>query len=225
MADLHDLAAAYVMDALSADERNEFARHLRTCVSCQLDVTKLSEPVEAMAVSLEEGPSRALRPAVLEEIAITSQIGSSGNVVALPRRHRAATWALGVAAVLLAVVAGAIFLQLRDARIIQSIVEATDVETVTLAGDGFEARFTYSAQEGRGLFVSGSLPDVSSEETYQLWLIDPDGATPAGLLRPRDGSASILVADVRAGVTLGLTIEPAGGSPAPTTDVLLQAPL
>ncbi len=224
MADFHDLAAAYVVDALDADERTEYERHLEGCEACQIDVTRLREPVQAMADVLAEGPSPARRQAVLEEIAVTPQIGAAPNVVPLtPRRNRVATWAMGVAAVLLAVAVGTVFLQLRDQGVVESIATAPDAETVVLEGDGIEARFTYSVLEGKGFLVPGSLPNVASERTYQLWLIDSEGPTSAGLFEPKE--RFVVVSDVVGGVTLGVTVEPAGGSPAPTTDVLLQASL
>ncbi len=226
MADLHDLAAAYVVDALAADERVEYERHLAGCQECQQNVTRLREPVDAMVDALAQQPSPTTRDAVLKEIAITPQLGRPAPVTQLaPQRNRLGTWALGFAAVVLAVLAGTVFLQLRNAQEVESIITAADAETVVLQGDGIEGRFTYSTTERRGVFVSASLPDVSPQETYQLWLIDADGPSPAGLFTPDAGEAVVVVSDVAPGLTLGLTVEPEGGSLTPTSEVLLQAEL
>ena len=59
---------------------------------------------------------------------------------------------------------------------------------------------------------------------YQLWLISASGAaTPAGFLpAPTNGtSAAVLSGDARTAGTVGMTVEPAGGSPQPTTKPVL----
>ncbi len=226
MNDLHDLAAAYVMDALDGAERAEYERHLESCEGCQADVARLAEPVVDMADALATPPSQEMRRAVLAEVAVTPQLGLPSYVVSLvPRLNRAVTYALGVAAVVLAVVAGVALFQLQDSRQIERIVTAADAETIVLTAEGFEARFTYSASEAQGVFVSDSLPDLATGQTYQLWLIDDDGAAPAGLFTPDRGLAVVLVPELRGGVTLGLTMEPEGGSPTPSGDILLEGAL
>jgi anti-sigma-K factor RskA len=64
-------------------------------------------------------------------------------------------------------------------------------------------------------------------QTYQLWIIDPSGATSAGLFdTDADGRAIELVTgefDDR--VVIGVTLEPEGGSPQPTSDPVLAIEL
>ena len=43
MEDLHSLAAAYVLDALSGEEAAEFETHLAQCEACRLDVLEMNE--------------------------------------------------------------------------------------------------------------------------------------------------------------------------------------
>ena len=64
---------------------------------------------------------------------------------------------------------------------------------------------------------------MSESETYQLWLIGDEGPKSAGVFQPdSDGGALVLLdGDVRPGLVLGLTIEPAGGSIAPTGEILV----
>jgi anti-sigma-K factor RskA len=68
-------------------------------------------------------------------------------------------------------------------------------------------------------------PPAGAGQDYELWLIDGNSAPrPLGLLR---GQRVSLAADLRAGQTLAISLEPAGGSPtgAPTGPVLAVAVL
>jgi anti-sigma-K factor RskA len=67
------------------------------------------------------------------------------------------------------------------------------------------------------------LEAVGDQQTYELWLIPAGGEPqPAGLFVPSGtGAVEVLVeGPIEPGVTLGLTIEPAGGSSQPTGDIL-----
>ncbi len=68
-------------------------------------------------------------------------------------------------------------------------------------------------------------PPAGAGQDYELWLIDGDAAPrPLGLLQ---GTNVTLLADLREGQTLAISLEPAGGSPtgAPTGPVLAAAVL
>ncbi|WP_460307420.1 anti-sigma factor [Actinocorallia aurea] len=63
------------------------------------------------------------------------------------------------------------------------------------------------------------MPAAPSLHAYELWLIGPAGARPAGLL---DGSSDPSLTPPLTDTThIGLTIGPAGGSPAPCEPALL----
>jgi anti-sigma-K factor RskA len=65
------------------------------------------------------------------------------------------------------------------------------------------------------VFTGAGLPVLPPSSVYELWFIGAGGARPAGLvpLRP----APVLAAGLSGGDAIGVTVEPAGGSPAPTT--------
>ena len=64
-----------------------------------------------------------------------------------------------------------------------------------------------------------------SQQAYPLWAIDGGAPESIGLMRAgEDGSATVTVPyDAEDATTLAITVEPAGGSPAPTTDPILTA--
>ena len=67
-------------------------------------------------------------------------------------------------------------------------------------------------------------PTCPSDRTYALWFIGPDGPEEAALFRTEDGRATRMLDRTPEGFdALGVTEEPAGGSPVPTEPILLQA--
>ena len=60
--DIHDLTAAYALDALDADETREYEAHLAQCVRCRADLSTLSESATALAWAVD-APAPPQRPA------------------------------------------------------------------------------------------------------------------------------------------------------------------
>ncbi|WP_329791477.1 anti-sigma factor [Lentzea sp. DG1S-22] len=74
-----------------------------------------------------------------------------------------------------------------------------------------------SPSRGKAAFLANGLPSLPADRAYQLWVVRPDGPHSAGLLQDEPVVADGL-ADAWA---LALTVEPSGGSPAPTTTPVL----
>lgn len=117
---------------------------------------------------------------------------------------------------------------------IRAILAAPDLRRIELAGQkaapGASGRAFWSP--ARGLVVAfDNLPATSPDRVYQLWVIPPGaGAAPisAALLELQpDGRAIALGAAgsaARVG-TVAVTLEPAGGVPAPTGDMIVAGAL
>ena len=117
---------------------------------------------------------------------------------------------------------------------IRAILAAPDLRRIDLAGQkaapGASGRAFWSP--ARGLVVAfDNLPATSPDRVYQLWVIPPGaGAAPisAALLELQpDGRAIALGAAgsaARVG-TVAVTLEPAGGVPAPTGDMIVAGAL
>ena len=74
------------------------------------------------------------------------------------------------------------------------------------------------------VLVTDGLPEISDDQTYELWFVRDGSAIPAGLFASDDGSATALLdGAVESGDVIAVTIEPAGGSPTgqPTSDPIL----
>jgi hypothetical protein len=78
-----------------------------------------------------------------------------------------------------------------------------------------------SAQLRALVATLAGLPMLPRGSIYELWLIGPS-IRPAGLV---SGADPVLAGEVAPGDTLGITVEPAGGSPQPTTTPIVLIPL
>jgi anti-sigma-K factor RskA len=72
--DLHTLTGCYALDALPADELDEFERHLAHCGSCAAEVRGLRETASRMALAVAERPPAGLRARVLAAADRTRQL-------------------------------------------------------------------------------------------------------------------------------------------------------
>lgn len=106
------------------------------------------------------------------------------------------------------------------------ILTAADVQSKTQKmDDGARVTLAYSAAEGMMAVTTSGMPALPSDKGYELWLISGDGAVPAGMVDGSQADGMVLVSGSMDGVThFGITVEPASGSPAPTTEpILVQA--
>jgi anti-sigma-K factor RskA len=82
-----------------------------------------------------------------------------------------------------------------------------------------------------GLVVVGSdLPSIAEDRVFQLWLIPAKGAPqPAGLFHADPAGEFVHVStepvDTSAVAAVAVTVEPRGGSKAPTTKPFIVVPL
>jgi anti-sigma-K factor RskA len=114
-----------------------------------------------------------------------------------------------------------------------AILTAPDVARVDLAGQqpvspAATARAFWSRSRGM-VFNASNLPPLPAGRTYQLWVVTAQAPISAGLLTPdTQGSVSEVFntpPDIPQPVAMAVTIEPAGGVPAPTGDKYLVGTL
>ncbi|MGY3128658.1 anti-sigma-K factor RskA [Agrococcus sp. UYP33] len=269
---IDDLAAAYALDALSADERARFealaspeAREeaaaladtatllagdavapppsLRASVldaigrEPQLPAAEPAEPAEPVRL-----PS--VQPAALTPVSIQPESFGGGSVDPSrtrrptsggpgPAERRArARWrplrAVGAVAAGAALLLGGVALGTQlggDSRqeALGAVVSASDAErTEVEMPDGSIATVVWSAERGQSAILFDGLSAAPEGSTYQAWYIDADGPQSAGTFEAGGGATAFLLdGALTAGSAVGVTVEPDGGSDAPTTDPIL----
>ena len=108
-------------------------------------------------------------------------------------------------------------------REMAAIASAPDVQSTTheVSGGG-EVTLFWSADEGHSAVVVEGLPDVGAGSTYELWYIDDSGAASAGTFDVQgEETWRVLEGRFAPGVAVGVTVEPAGGSPEPTSEPIV----
>jgi anti-sigma-K factor RskA len=74
--------------------------------------------------------------------------------------------------------------------------------------------------DGQGYLVHSALPTLSSKDTYQLWAVVSGQPISLGLIGRHPNQVTFTLAGARRPATLGLTVEPEGGSVVPTSTML-----
>jgi len=217
---LHDLTAAYALDALDPAEARKYEAHLARCERCRAELASLSEAAGALAYATEApAPPVELRARILQEAQ-----RERPNVV--PLRPR---WAFPAAAAAVVAAAAAIVLAIwavslhgkldRQQRLAAVLGDAT-AQRNELAGD----RGTLVvSRNGDAVLLVRRLPAAPSGKTYEAWVAKGGSPRAAGTF---DGgpkhSLLFLSRSVPRAATVLVTVEKSGGSDAPTTQPFLS---
>jgi anti-sigma-K factor RskA len=136
---------------------------------------------------------------------------------------------LAVAAAAVLVFSGGFLLQrtlLEPQGEYSRITQAADVERVRadVSGGGTATVYWSRTEHRTAVVLNGVAPP--SGRVLQLWSIRGDTVTSAGLYQPQGGDRYALLAGTpSSGEQLAVSVEPAGGSPQPTTKPIVVVPL
>lgn len=236
--ELHTLAGAFVLDAVSDEERASFSSHLASCAECREDIAELREAAARLGTAEAVRPRCELKDATIQAAYQISQLAPvsgektsdhRGRRPARSRRLRMFSALIGTAAVI--AVAGGIVvgthyadqraqLGQRQARTVADVLSAPDavMRTAPVSTGGMAIVVT-SRREHMGVFIAHGLPALPRARSYELWLMGPHGERSAGMLtiRSRGMAGPVVLAPMSAGDMVGLTVEPATGSLRPTS--------
>lgn len=182
-------------------------------------------------------PSAELKSAVMAAIASTPQVSPATPAPSSAEGRAQARWfSRPVMLVTAAAAAAALFFGgvlaadlVRPAgssatEQLAAIVAAPDVSTlVSPVAGGASATLVSSESVGLSAMVFDGLQPLGADERYALWYITDGVPTPAGLFAVDDGATVVQVLEgvFEAGTIVGVTVEPASGSPTPTTDPIV----
>jgi anti-sigma-K factor RskA len=220
---LHDLTAAYALDALEADDARAYEVHLARCERCRHELAGLSEAATALAY-VPEGPAP---PPELRERILQQAVRERPNVV--PLRPR---WFNAVAAVAAVAACAAVGLGIWAAVLsgrLDSRRSALDrqQEVAALLADPASQRISFPngtlvvGSGGKAALVLRNLDSAGSGRTYEAWVADGGAPRPAGLFDGGDLVAVPLDRPVAPGATVMVTKERNGGTSAPTQQPLI----
>ncbi|MEV6261119.1 anti-sigma factor [Streptomyces sp. NPDC051784] len=110
---------------------------------------------------------------------------------------------------------------------VTKVLTAPDVrlQTQTLS-DGATASVTFSRSEDSATLAVSGLPALPEGRTYAAWFMEDGTPVPAGLLTGNpERRVTLLKGTLDNASAVALSVEPAGGSPQPTTTPLGAVPL
>jgi anti-sigma-K factor RskA len=203
---IHDLSAAYALDALDDEERRAYEDHLAGCERCREELAAFTSTAEALAYAASPAePSPLLRDRIL-----VAARGERPNVV--PMRPR---WAYPVAAVAAVAACAVIALGIWNVSLHNRLSNAQALESVPVTG---APGSLIVGSRGSAALVLYRLSAAPAGKTYEAWVIRGKRApTPAGVFRGGGTTFFPIDGRVRKGSVVAVTVEPAGGSRAPTT--------
>lgn len=224
--DLHGLAAPYALDALDPHERARFQGHLDQCTECRQELVGFHLTADRLADAEADTPPPALRERLLAQIGSTTQ--ERPVVTSLAQRSRvrnAAPRLLVAASLIVAAVSVGGYVAERDraadlradsARV-TAIVGANDA--TMLDGDvrtGGSMRIVASKSHDAAVVMGTDLRTLDDDHVYQVWAMHDGVPRSIGLLGR--GAGMLYAKAVSGADAFAVTVEPDGGSPAPTTD-------
>ena len=234
-----ELKDAYVLGALPRDEQALFEDYLAAHPERQAEIDDLGGLAGLLALAPpEHEPPAALRNRVMD---VVEAEGST------PRRaeERTSSWfnriadlrnvALAAAALLLVGLVSWNLLLQGDIRDLRGQVEQArgagqqqEIQEIELAGTWAQqgARAEVAAMDDRAILVVENMPSMPEDRTLQVWVIEGEDPRPSGLLEPAGNMAATPITTPLEGAdAIAVTVEPAGGSDAPTTDPVLTREL
>ena len=226
---VHELTAAYALDALDEQDEREYEQHLRTCARCREELASLQEAAQSLAF----GVPPAAPPPLLRERILHDARAERSNVV--PLRPRVPSRLLSAAAAVAA--CAALGLGLWATSLSRSLTDERQArdrqsELVAILSDPAARRVPVSGANG-ALVVSSAgeaalvltrLAPAPEDKTYEAWVIAGGTPRPAGLFEGSDARTAVrLTRPVPPGATVAVTVERDGGVDSPTGDPLFTA--
>jgi anti-sigma-K factor RskA len=111
---------------------------------------------------------------------------------------------------------------------LNQVVRAQDVREASVpVAAGGTATVLISSSKDALVVKMKDVPAPPAGKVYQMWLIPKDGSAPVsqGLMDEAALSKPAIVKGIAKAASLGITVEPAGGSAAPTSPTVAAAPL
>lgn len=227
---LRESIPAFAIGALDLEEADEVREHLRECEECG----RLLLVYEPCRHALDVAAPDVATPSGFEARLVQRATGVQASSV--PRQGRKwlparLPWALTAVSLAVALLLGGRVWQLNDALTRQRTAEARvaalmagpDVIELEMESSwrSYQGWIYMSPERDAAVVVMDGLHRLPEGSVYQIWLNAPGHKDSGGTFVPvQDGAVQVYLSP-RDGLqeyeSLGVTIEPEGGSPGPTT--------
>ena len=148
---------------------------------------------------------------------------TGSTVVPFRPRRRVTAWLASAAAAAVLLVGGLAWSPWDDnpsGTVTEQVLAASDAQRYEKVIGGAKATIVRSASLGKAVIIADHMPAAPDGKDFQLWLDQPNrGMVNAGVMPhgTADTVTILLEGDAATATGAGITVEPAGGSPAPTS--------
>ena len=219
---LRELLPGYALGCLDTEEEKAVREHLGSCASCSEMLVSFREVSDRLSFSVPMAePPKALEGRIMRGID-NALLGRRLSPRWLPQfRHPALA---AIAAVLIVTLATGNLLQLTKALPVSLQPRSGGLLTAMLTGtehatDAY-GTIVLDPKDNKGVLAVNGLPPLDGMHQYQLWLIRDGQRRSAGVFSvDAEGYGALLLmvpGDFQDFRSFGISIEPLGGSPAPT---------
>jgi anti-sigma-K factor RskA len=239
--DYKEMIPARALSTLDAAEERALNEHLENCAECRKELEEWQATAATLALASDPAePSPKVRERILSEV--RRDRSSTPEVIPFkspPRNVWSSFGTLGaIAAVVLftALSIGLAVLWRQNQRLARenkfvALVNTPGARVSELRGvgpgQGETAKLAYD-RAGRAILMASKLPSVPQGKAYQLWFIVGDKPPVPGKTFVPDKTGNAILEDeiprdaVDASV-FAITVEPEGGSSAPTSPIYLRS--
>jgi anti-sigma-K factor RskA len=221
-----DELPAYALDSLSTEEKRMVEAHLKGCAECRAELLAYQELVGSLAFTVPQvNPPPRLKQAIMSQV--SPRPSRPGLLAVLRGWFAAPAFRVASLALILVLVASNIFF-------INRINQLSDMQrhgfgSVALSGTQYAPKASglmiYTNDGRYGLMVVNGLGQLPDGKQYQLWLTKDGMRTSGGVFSVSKYGYFVMEVRTRTLLTsydsFGITIEPTGGSTAPTGDKVL----
>ena len=226
--DVHELTAAYALDALDEAEAHEYEQHLRDCPRCRDDLRELSGAAASLAYAAPAPPPPpALRERLLEDVR-----RERATVIPLrSRRPFLAGAGLAAVAACAAIALGLWAFSLQSSLDEERRANRAQQTAIELISDPIARRAALSGDHGTlivgrersGLLVLSPLESAPEGKDYEAWVATEAELEPAGIFEGGTERIVRLTKPVPPGATVMVTLEDEGGVASPEGKPLFRA--
>jgi anti-sigma-K factor RskA len=236
-----DEIPAYALGALDSEERQLVEEHLKSCAVCRAEALAYQKVLEGLPMTAPlRNPPPDLRAKILAKTA--RPLNRQAQPAARPdqpnrqpisargafwQRLSSPVWPVIALLLLIALVVSNLALL---NRVNQLQASQTNIQLAALTGTDnapdADGVLVYNPNWQNGVLIVANLPRLSDNEDYQLWLIEDGQRTSGGVFSVYGSGYGYLQVENPEPITqyasFGITIEPAGGSPGPTGERVME---
>jgi len=243
--DYKSMIPAHALSALDAEESRAMNQHLSQCAECRDELADWESTAAALALTSDPvEPSPQVRDRIMSAIRDDK---SSEKVVQFPSRRN--VWssfgslgAIAAAVLFVALIVWIVVLWQQNRALRHEIAQSAEfvkllttpgTKTTELAGtthaSGATARLAYD-KTGHAMLMASGLPPAPQGKEYQLWyIVGSKAPMPGKSFAPDETGEGTLTdqvpPDAMDSAVFAITLEPAGGMPAPTGEIYLRSGL